>query len=111
MSGLVPLPRQPAGVSWPAGEWPRGELPAGVELDPLLDQVFDDEGPLATTFAVLVVHEEAGGRGEHFARLLVGGRGEKLAVDADVSEAARGGPRDSLDVDALDAGWGRRRGR
>ena len=59
MSGLVALPAQPAGVPWPTEEWPEGTLPVAVDLEPLLDQVFDDEGPLATTFAVLVV---AGGR-------------------------------------------------
>ncbi len=59
MSGLVALPAQPAGVPWPTEEWPEGTLPVAVDLQPLLDQVFDDEGPLATTFAVLVV---AGGR-------------------------------------------------
>jgi CubicO group peptidase (beta-lactamase class C family) len=56
---LVTLPAQPAGVPWPTEEWPEGTLPAGVDLEPLLDQVFDDEGPLATSFAVLVAQ---GGR-------------------------------------------------
>ena len=59
MSSLVALPAQPAGVPWPTEAWPEGTLPAGVDLAPLLDQVFDDEGPLAKTFAVLVVE---GGR-------------------------------------------------
>ena len=75
MSGrLVTLPAQPAGVPWPTREWPEGTLPAGVDLEPLLDQVFDDEGPLATTFAVLVVQggrvvaERYGGALEHFDR-------------------------------------------
>ena len=36
-----------------------GELPPGVDLAPLLDAVFDVEGPLAKTFAVIVVQ---GGR-------------------------------------------------
>jgi CubicO group peptidase (beta-lactamase class C family) len=74
MTGLVPLPPQPDEVPWPAGEWPRGDLPAGVDTGPLLDEVFDDEGPLATTFAVLVVHrgrvvaERYAGALEHFDR-------------------------------------------
>ena len=59
MSELVRLPPQPAGVPWPTEEWPGGELPPGVDLAPLLDEAFDDEGPLAVTFAVLVVQ---GGR-------------------------------------------------
>ena len=47
MSDLVPLPPQPAGVPWPTEDWPEGELPAGVDLGPLLDEAFDDDGPLA----------------------------------------------------------------
>ncbi len=56
MSGLVALPPQPAGLDWPAGDWPTGDLPPGVDLAPLLDDVFDNEGPMAETFAVIVVH-------------------------------------------------------
>jgi CubicO group peptidase (beta-lactamase class C family) len=72
VSDLVALPPQPAGVPWPTENWPLGELPPGVELDPLLDEVFDTEGPLAETFAVLVVHggrivvERYAGALEHF---------------------------------------------
>jgi CubicO group peptidase (beta-lactamase class C family) len=68
------LPRQPAGVPWPTDDWPEGEVPKGVELAPLLDQVFDDDGPLSVTFAVLVVHrgkvvaERYHGALEHFDR-------------------------------------------
>jgi CubicO group peptidase (beta-lactamase class C family) len=71
---MVPLPPQPDGVPWPAGEWPRGALPAGVDPGPLLDEVFDDEGPLAATYAVVVVHrgrivvERYAGALEHFDR-------------------------------------------
>jgi CubicO group peptidase (beta-lactamase class C family) len=54
-SALVPLPPQPEGVPWPTAEWPRAEPPSGVSLEPLLDQVCDDSGPLATTYAVAVV--------------------------------------------------------
>ena len=76
MSGLVPLPPQPAGVPWPTEEWPGGELPPGVDPDlaPLLDEVFDDAGPLAVTYAVLVVQggrvvlERYEGALEHFDR-------------------------------------------
>jgi CubicO group peptidase (beta-lactamase class C family) len=71
---LVPLPPQPPDVPWPNHAWPVGELPAGVDLDPLLDQAFDDEGPLRTTYAVVVVHrgrvvaERYAGNIEHFDR-------------------------------------------
>ena len=74
MSDLVPLPPQPAGVPWPTEAWPEGELPTGVDLGPLLDEAFDDEGPLAVTYAVLVVRggrvvtERYGGALEHFDR-------------------------------------------
>ena len=74
MSGLVALPAQPAGVDWPTEEWPTGEVSRGVDLDPLLDEVFDDGGLLARSFAVLVVHggrlvaERYQGALEHFDR-------------------------------------------
>jgi CubicO group peptidase (beta-lactamase class C family) len=53
---LIPLPRQLRGVPWPTSEWPHAGIPPEVALDPLLDQVCDDTGPLATTYAVVVVH-------------------------------------------------------
>jgi CubicO group peptidase (beta-lactamase class C family) len=73
---LVPLPAQPDGVAWPTVEWPEGDPPADVraELDTLLDRVCDDSGPLAMTFAVIVVHrgrivaERYQGELEHFDR-------------------------------------------
>ncbi len=74
MSGLIALPPQPAGVDWPTENWPEGTLPPGVDLNPLLDEVFDDGGPLAETFAVVVVHrgeivaERYQGALEHFDR-------------------------------------------
>ena len=51
-----------------------GELPTGVDLDPLLDSVFDETGPMRTTYAVVVVHqgrlvaERYGGELEHWDR-------------------------------------------
>ena len=74
MSGLVPLPPQPTGVAWPTEAWERGELHPGVDLAPLLDAAFDVDGPLAETFAVIVVHggrvvvERYQGALEHFDR-------------------------------------------
>jgi CubicO group peptidase (beta-lactamase class C family) len=73
---LVALPPQPAGVPWPRTAWPEAAPPAGVAgaLDELLDQVCDDDGPLATTHAVVVVHggavvaERYQGELEHFDR-------------------------------------------
>ncbi|HEX3793458.1 MAG TPA: serine hydrolase [Acidimicrobiales bacterium] len=53
---LVPLPSQPEGVPWPTTDWPTGDVPAGVDLEPLLDKICDDEGPMATTYAVVVIH-------------------------------------------------------
>jgi CubicO group peptidase (beta-lactamase class C family) len=73
---LVPLPAQPAGVPWPTAEWPERTPPAGAAaaLDALLDAVCDDDGPLATTHAVVVVQggaivaERYQGQIEHFDR-------------------------------------------
>jgi CubicO group peptidase (beta-lactamase class C family) len=53
---LVPLPPQPGGVPWPTDAWPLGVVPQGVDLEPLLDEMFDPEGSLTEALAVLVVH-------------------------------------------------------
>jgi CubicO group peptidase (beta-lactamase class C family) len=59
---LPALPAQPAGTAWPGprggsvDDWPTGDPPAGVDLGPLLDEAFDDAGPLSHALAVLVVH-------------------------------------------------------
>jgi CubicO group peptidase (beta-lactamase class C family) len=74
MTPLVPLPAQPDGVPWPTTSWPAGPPPPGVDLAPLLAHAFDDDGPLATTYAVVVVHrgrlvaERYGGQLPHFDR-------------------------------------------
>jgi CubicO group peptidase (beta-lactamase class C family) len=71
---LIPLPPQPDGVPWPTHEWPTAEPPPGVHLDALLDRVCDDTGPLATTYAAVVIHkghlvaERYQGALEHFDR-------------------------------------------
>ncbi|MGP8060385.1 MAG: serine hydrolase domain-containing protein [Acidimicrobiales bacterium] len=71
---LVALPPQPEGTPWPADRWPEGDPPAGVDLEALLEAVFDEAGPLARTLAVVVVHrgrlvaERYGGRLEHLDR-------------------------------------------
>ncbi|MGP0029888.1 MAG: serine hydrolase domain-containing protein [Acidimicrobiales bacterium] len=58
LTPLTPLPPQPAGLPWPGpgAEWPEAEVPPGVALEDLLDRACDDTGPLATTYAVVVVH-------------------------------------------------------
>jgi CubicO group peptidase (beta-lactamase class C family) len=71
---LVPLPTQPDGVPWPTTEWPARDRPGTVDLDRLLDRAFDDDGPLAATYAVVVVQggeivaERYQGSLEHFDR-------------------------------------------
>ena len=74
MSELVPLPTQPAGVPWPGSTWPTGDLAAGGALAALLDDALDGDGPLAETYAVVVVQggrlvaERYGGAIEHWDR-------------------------------------------
>jgi CubicO group peptidase (beta-lactamase class C family) len=53
---LVPLPAQPRGTPWPDPDWAEAPLPSGVDLAPLLDAAFDTDGPLARTYAVVVIH-------------------------------------------------------
>jgi CubicO group peptidase (beta-lactamase class C family) len=56
---LVPLPPHPAGLAWPEDDWPTGRLPVGAELEHLMDEAFDPDGPLRDTYAVACV---VGGR-------------------------------------------------
>jgi CubicO group peptidase (beta-lactamase class C family) len=53
---LVPLPAQPGSVPWPSSTWPTGELPEAVDLDRLMAEAFDPEGPLRQTYAVVIIH-------------------------------------------------------
>jgi CubicO group peptidase (beta-lactamase class C family) len=52
----VALADQPAGTPWPTDQWPTGHAPPEVPLDRLLDELFDDAGPLASTYAAVVIH-------------------------------------------------------
>ncbi len=62
------LPAQPAGLAWPTRSWPTAGLAADVDLGPLMDEAFDQGGPLHETYAVVLVHrgrlvfERYGGR-------------------------------------------------
>jgi CubicO group peptidase (beta-lactamase class C family) len=53
---LVPLPAQPGSVPWPTSTWPAGELPGAVDLDGLMAEAFDAQGPLRQTYAVVIIH-------------------------------------------------------
>ena len=55
-TSLLPLPLQGDGVAWPTARWPVGEVPEAVELDELMAEAFDPDGPLRQTFAVAIVH-------------------------------------------------------
>ena len=69
-------------MPFPGADWPTGALPAGVDLEPLLDEVFDPTGPYHETFAVVAVH---GGRivAERYANRLPSFTGDGAVVDAD----------------------------
>ena len=66
----------------PGADWPTGPLTAGVDLEPLLDEVFDPAGPYHETFAVVAVQ---GGRivAERYANRLPSFAGDGAVVDAD----------------------------
>lgn len=53
---FIALPPQPEGTPYPGAEWPTAELPPGVEIESLLDEMFDPDSPFSETFAVVIVH-------------------------------------------------------
>src|ERR1700722_16504079 len=53
---LHPLPAQGDELAWPTVEWPVGKLPEAVDLEDLIAEAFDPEGPMHQTFAVVIVH-------------------------------------------------------
>lgn len=69
---LRALPAQPPGVAWPTAAWPTGPAPPGVQA--AVDAAFEPGGPLAVTYAVVVVTggrlraERYGGALEHLDR-------------------------------------------
>jgi hypothetical protein len=79
---LVALPAQPAGVEWPTGDWPEGH-PVHAALDRLLDEAFDDTGPLARTYAVVAV------RGGRLVRERYGGLDPRSGATAPVGPDTR----------------------
>jgi len=54
---MIPLPAQPEGVPWPTTEWPLAATPAPEKLERLLQHAFDEDGPMATTYAVVIIHQ------------------------------------------------------
>ena len=59
VSDLVPLPRQPEGLSWPTKSWPEAELVPGVDrfaLEELLDYALAQPAEMGQTHATLIVH-------------------------------------------------------
>jgi CubicO group peptidase (beta-lactamase class C family) len=71
-SRLHPLPEQEPATPWPLESWPLGQVPHGPALEELLDELFDPQSPMATTYAAVIVHrgrlvaERYGGQLEHF---------------------------------------------
>lgn len=54
---LVALAPQPDGVRWPTTDWPTGPAPDGVNVEAFFDEMFDDDGPMATSYAAVVIHK------------------------------------------------------
>lgn len=54
---LPPLPAQDPTTPWPTTVWPSGPVPEGLDLEALLDEAFDEQGPCRTTNAVVVIYK------------------------------------------------------
>ena len=114
------FPGQDPATPWPTRAWAEGEPPVGVDLDGLLDEVFDASGPCATTNAVVVIHrgrlvaERYAGVREFFDRepeavdaasQLVSWSMAKSMVQAIAAQLVEEGVMD-LDATPGVAGWG-----
>ena len=76
-TALTPFPAQPLDVAWPGAgpdDWPTGPPPDGLDLDALVDRLFDRDDVVGTTYAAIVVlggrivAERYGGVLEHWDR-------------------------------------------
>jgi len=56
---LIALPPQPEATPYPGASWSTAELPKGVEIESLLNEMFDPASPFNETYAVVIVQ---GGR-------------------------------------------------
>ncbi|MBJ7283085.1 MAG: serine hydrolase [Acidimicrobiia bacterium] len=54
---LIALPPQPEATPYPGASWPTAELPKGVEIEALLNEMFDPESLFHETFGVVIVHK------------------------------------------------------
>jgi len=54
---LIVLPPQPEGTPYPGDDWPTAELPKGVEIESLLNEMFDPESLFHETFGVVIVYK------------------------------------------------------
>ncbi len=46
----------PEETPWPSEAWDSSEPPEGVNLEPLIETLFDEQGPLAVTQSMVIVH-------------------------------------------------------
>jgi len=55
---LIPLPKQPDGLSWPTASWPKGEIEVGsgsARFDHLIEEVFNLTGDQGVTYGVVII--------------------------------------------------------
>jgi hypothetical protein len=74
---------------------------AHLDPRPVVKVESTKENIVAQTLAILVVDEEARGRREHLARLLVWRRFQQVALDANISQAPRRRPSDAAHLNHL----------